>query len=154
MSPIVDINNDGVDELLWGERCIELDKGTLKASVQTWDFIPRDKGEAIHGEALYEYEKYPEDKTEKDLERHVASAVRGHYKNFLSCIDKRTQPVSNINEGYISATSCILANVAMELGRTLKWDPKKGRIIGDEEANAMLERSYRSPWIHPTPENI
>ena len=137
----------------WGAT-IYGDKGTLKASVHTWDFIPRGKGEALHGEALYEYEKYPEDKTEKDLERHVASAVRGHYKNFLSCIDKRTQPVSNINEGYISATSCILANVAMELNRTLKWDPKKGRVIDDDQANALLARRYRAPWIHPTPESV
>ena len=38
MSPIVDINNDGVDELLWGERCIELDKGKLLfcADEKTW----------------------------------------------------------------------------------------------------------------------
>jgi len=39
MSPIVDINNDGVDELLWGERCIELDKGKLLfcADEKTWN---------------------------------------------------------------------------------------------------------------------
>lgn len=39
MSPIVDINNDGVDELLWGERCIELDKGKMLfcADEKTWN---------------------------------------------------------------------------------------------------------------------
>lgn len=39
MSPIVDINNDDVDELLWGERCIELDKGKMLfcADEKTWN---------------------------------------------------------------------------------------------------------------------
>jgi len=49
------------------------DKGTLKADVHKYEFIPRGKGERISGKALYEYDKYPEDETEKGLER--ASAL-------------------------------------------------------------------------------
>ena len=37
----------------------------------------------------------------------------------------------------------------MQLGRTLAWDPVKGSIIGDDEANRLLKRPYRSPWVHP-----
>ena len=45
------------------------DKGTLKASVMSYDFIPSGKGEPpIHEDVTYELEQYPEDKTEKDLE--------------------------------------------------------------------------------------
>ncbi|MHC4535563.1 MAG: Gfo/Idh/MocA family protein, partial [Planctomycetota bacterium] len=62
------------------------DKGTLKADVHKYDFIPRGRGEKAHGDALYEYDKFPEDETEKDLERHVASAVRRHWKNFLAAV--------------------------------------------------------------------
>jgi predicted dehydrogenase len=130
------------------------DKGTLKADVHKYDFIPRGRGQAAHGDALYEYDKYPEDETEKDLERHVASAVRAHYKNFLEMIETRGRPVSDIEEGYITATSCILANIACDLGRTLKWDPKKGQVIGDDEANLLLARPYRAPWVHPDPRNV
>ena len=54
------------------------DKGTLKVSVQSYDFIPLGKGKAVHRDVVYELEQYPEDKTEKDLERHVAPAIRGH----------------------------------------------------------------------------
>ena len=51
------------------------DKGTLKASVMSYDFIPSGKGEQpIHKDVTYEFEQFPEDKTEKDLERHVAPA--------------------------------------------------------------------------------
>jgi len=42
----------------------------------------------------------------------------------------------------------------MQLGRTLVWDPKAGRVVGDAEANRLLARPYRSPWVHPTPSNI
>jgi len=130
------------------------DKGTLKADVHKYDFIPRGKGEKAHGDALYEYDKYPEDKTEKDLERHVASAIRQHWKNFLSAIETRSKPVSDIEEGYITATACILANISCKLGRSLTWDPEKGRVVDDDEANRLLRRPYRQPWVHPEPESI
>jgi hypothetical protein len=59
----------------------------------------------------YELDEYPEDKTEKDLETHVAPAVAQHMKNFLSCIESRQKPVSDIEQGYMSAAACILANI-------------------------------------------
>jgi predicted dehydrogenase len=130
------------------------DKGTLKADVHKYKFIPQGKGEALEGKALYEYDKYPEDETEKDLERHVASAIRAHWRNFLEGVDTRSQPVSNIEQGAITANACILANMACKLGRTLIWDPEKGRIVGDDEADKLLARPYRSPWVHPDPERV
>ena len=131
------------------------DKGTLKVDVHKYDFIPRGRdGEKAHGDALYEYDKYPEDKTEKDLERHVAAPMRRHWKNFLAAVDSRGRPVSDIEEGYITAASCILANIACKLGRTLAWDPEKGRIVDDDEANGLLRRPYRQPWVHPDPQTV
>ncbi len=129
-------------------------KGTLKASVFKYEFIPDGRGEKLEGKALYEYDKFPEDETEKDLERHVASALRGHWRNFLEAVDTRGRPVSDIEEGYISAAACILANLSCRLGRTLVWDPDKGRVVGDDEANRLLRRPYRSPWVHPDPQTI
>jgi predicted dehydrogenase len=131
----------------WGAT-IYGDKGTLKLSVFSYDFIPA-SGTPVHKDVTYEYEQYPEDRTEKDLERHVAPAIRQHMKNFLANIDSRGKPVSDIEQGYISASSCILANIAMKLGRTLKWDPAQQRVVGDDEANRLLRRPYRAPWVHP-----
>ena len=102
----------------------------------------------------YELEQFPEDKTEKDLERHVAPAIRGHMKNLLECMKTRGRPVADIEEGYISTTACILANVSMKLGRTLEWDHAAGRVANDEEANRRLRRPYRSPWVHPDPGSV
>ncbi|MCA9195352.1 MAG: Gfo/Idh/MocA family oxidoreductase [Planctomycetales bacterium] len=130
------------------------DKGTLKLSVNSYDFIPAGRGDKIHGDVVMELEQYPEDKTEKDLERHVAPAVRGHMLDWLAAIENRGRPVADIEQGHISSVSCILANLAMKLGRTLEWDPAIHRVVGDDEANAMLARPYREPWVHPTPEKV
>ncbi len=127
------------------------DKGTLKASVMSYDFTPLGKGEPVHRDVTYELEQYPEDKIEKDLEKHVAPAIRYHMKDFLAAIEKRNKPVADIEEGYISTTSCILANLSMQLGRTLTWDAQKQRIANDVEANKLLRRPYRRPWVHPEP---
>ncbi|MBX5496359.1 MAG: Gfo/Idh/MocA family oxidoreductase, partial [Bryobacteraceae bacterium] len=129
------------------------DKGTLKASVMSYDFIPL-QGEPIHRDVTYELEQYPEDKTEKDLERHVAPAIRYHMKNFLASIDAGTKPVADIEEGHISTASCILANLSMNLGRSLTIDPHRQQIVGDEEATRLMRRPYRKPWIHPEPDKV
>ena len=62
--------------------------------------------------------------------------------------------MADIEQGHISTASCILANLRMKLGRTLAWDEKAGRVTGDEEANRLLLRPYRNPWVHPAPANV
>jgi hypothetical protein len=124
-------------------------KGTLECSVMGYTFTPIGGGEVIHKDVVYEFEQYPEDKTEKDLETHVAPAIRGHMKNLLECIASRGKPVADIEQGYISTASCILANMSMKLGRSLTWDSAKGQIANDDEANRLLARPYRGPWVHP-----
>ena len=126
------------------------DKGTLKLSVNSYDFIPQQRGaDAVHQDVVMELDQYPEDRTEKDLERHVAPAIRGHMVDFLNAIASRGKPVADIEQGHISTASCILANMFMELGRALSWDAQKGEILKDAEANQKLARAYRSPWNHP-----
>ena len=125
------------------------DKGTLKASVMSYDFTPNGSGETIHRDVTYEREQYPEDVTEKDIEIHVCPAVRRHMKDFLAAIASRGRPVADIEQGHISTASSILANLSMKLGRTLVWDAEKGCVRGDEEANRLLCRPYRGPWEHP-----
>jgi len=128
------------------------EKGTLKASVQSYDFTPQGGGPAIHKDWVNELEQYPEDKTEKDLEKHVAPAIRGHMRDLLACIASRGRPVADIEQGCISSVACILANLALQLGRTLTWDAAAGCVRGDEEANRLLRRPYRAPWTHPEPD--
>ena len=130
------------------------DKGTMKASVMSYDFVPADGGLAVHKDVTYELEQFPEDKTEKDLERHVAPAIRAHMKNLLECTATRGRPVADIEEGHISTSACILANLSMQVGRTLEWDQAKGLVVGDLEANRLLRRPYRAPYVHPDARSV
>ena len=134
-------------------------KGTLKISVNSFDFIPRNiknnKQKSVHRDCVMELDKYPEDKTEKDLERHVAPAVRTHMLDFLNAVTNRSKPVADIEQGHISSVSCLLANISQKLGgRSLRWDSESHQVINDVEANALLARPYRAPWVHPTPNNV
>jgi predicted dehydrogenase len=125
------------------------ERGTLKVSVMRYDFTPLGRGKRIHRDVTYELDRYPEDRTERDLERHCAPAIRRHAQNFLEAIRTRGRPVADIEEGHISTASCILANLALRLNRTLAWDAEHQRVIGDDEANRLLRRPYRRPWVHP-----
>jgi predicted dehydrogenase len=125
------------------------EKGTLKVSAYSYDFNPLGKGEADHQEAVPEFEKYPEDKTEEGLDRRAARSLRCHVQDFLAAVATRGKPVADIVEAYISTASCILANLSLRLGRTLAWDAQKQRVANDEQANGLLRRPYREPWKHP-----
>jgi predicted dehydrogenase len=129
------------------------DRGTLKASVFDYDFTPQGKGTAISRSVKPDEEKgleqFPEDRTEKDLEKHCAPAIRAHMEDFLRAIDRRSRPVADIEQGHISSTACILANLSLQLGRTLEWDAAAGQVKNDPEANKLLRRPYRAPWVHP-----
>ncbi|MGE3308344.1 MAG: Gfo/Idh/MocA family protein [Limisphaerales bacterium] len=126
------------------------EKGVLKASTMRADFIPFDKSiQPIHFDCFYEREKYPEDVTEKSIELNAAPATRRHMLDFLAAIENRGRPVADIEQGHISTASCILANLAMQLGRTVSYDPAKKEVTGDPEATRLLRRPYRQPWRHP-----
>ena len=114
-------------------------------------FIPLDKQtKPIHFECVYETEKYPEDTTEKDIELNAAPATRRHMIDFLAAIEKRSRPIADLEEGHISTASCILANLAMDLGRSMVYDPKKRIVVNDRDATNHLRRTYRKPWRHPS----
>jgi predicted dehydrogenase len=133
----------------WGAT-VYGDKGTLKLSVHKYEFFPlHAKKPTLRGTPLIEEDKYPEDKTEKDLERHVASAVRVHMQDFLKAREARGKPVADIEQGHISTASCILANLSMKLGRSLTWDAAKHEVVNDAEANKLLKRPYRAGYAHP-----
>jgi predicted dehydrogenase len=131
------------------------EKGMLFGSTMKYDFFPEGNGEKIHQDVVYEKEKYPEDLKEERIELNAAPATRLHMLNFLEAIDKNTRPVADIEQGHISTASCIIANLSMQLGgRPLQYDALNHEIVSDPEATKLLQRSYRQPWVHPSPVNL
>lgn len=82
----------------------------------------------------------------KDGYEQVRDQFVPHVRNFLDCIKSRQQPVSDVEGGHKTAVACHLANIALKLGRTIRWDDAKEEIIGDREAAKLLVKEYRAPW--------
>jgi predicted dehydrogenase len=72
---------------------------------------------------------------------------QNHYSNWLECIRSRQRAICDAEVGCRSGTVCHLGIIATRLGRPLKWDPTAERFINDAEADRMLSRPMRSPWI-------
>lgn len=69
-----------------------------------------------------------------------------HRRNFLECVRSRKTPAAPPEIGHRTTTICHLGNIALLLGRTLRWDPDKEEFIGDEQADRMRVRAMRAPW--------
>jgi predicted dehydrogenase len=69
-----------------------------------------------------------------------------HKANWLECIKSRTETIAPAEIGHRSCTVCLLGDIAMRLGRKLRWNPDTEQFVGDDEANKMLWRPMRSPW--------
>jgi predicted dehydrogenase len=70
-------------------------------------------------------------------------APGNHMGNFFECIEDRGTPISDVWSHHRTMTSCHLCNIALMLGRELRWDPKAERFIDDDQANALLSRKSR-----------
>ncbi len=75
-----------------------------------------------------------------------------HYKNFTDAARAKDKKMLNgpVETAYMAASLAHLGNIAYRLGRTLNFDPQKEMFVGDKEANAMLTRKYRAPYLVPT----
>jgi myo-inositol 2-dehydrogenase/D-chiro-inositol 1-dehydrogenase len=69
-----------------------------------------------------------------------------HKGNLLECIASRRETVAPVEVAHRSCTVCLLGEIAMRLGRKLKWNPEKEEFVNDEQANRMIEKPMRSPW--------
>ena len=69
-----------------------------------------------------------------------------HHGNWLESIVSRKQPISPVEIGHRSCSTCLLHHIAMKLKRKIYWDPMNERFLNDDEANAMLNRPHRFPY--------
>lgn len=97
-----------------------------------------------HGWQLFGPRNEPREKMESKIDSLF------HHRNFLDSIRSEKRPNADVEIGHLSATLCHLGNMATRLGRTLNFDPKTEQILGDEEAAAMVRRTYRDGhWAVP-----
>ncbi|MCA9156380.1 MAG: Gfo/Idh/MocA family oxidoreductase, partial [Planctomycetales bacterium] len=94
--------------------------------------LPRDK-----------FQVYSHDNLDRPERFGKLDAITNHMGNFFDCLTSRHKPVSDVWSQHRSVSTCHLGNIAMRVGRSLKWDPTAETFPGDAEANALLRREQR-----------
>jgi hypothetical protein len=81
----------------------------------------------------------------------TGSGLGDHYADFINAIRANDQKLAqgDIRDGFYSCAVMHLGNISYRLGRTLEFDPVKMKFINDPEADAMLTREYRAPFVVP-----
>ena len=69
-----------------------------------------------------------------------------HVRDFLDCVKTRRQPKGNAAGACNAHIACHAANIALHLGRQLKYDTTRHEFINDEEANRLRSEALREPW--------
>ena len=69
-----------------------------------------------------------------------------HHEDFFTCMRTRARPISDVEVGHRSASICHLTNIAADLRRPIRWDPRAEEIIGDPVATRLLDRPRRAPY--------
>lgn len=100
------------------------------------------------------YETYLGDKREKGPSRSESGELGLHFQNWFDAIRARDMSIQNgpVQTGHLSSSLAHLGNISYRLGRQLQFDPVAERFIGEgeNEANGMLSRDYRAPYLLPT----
>jgi hypothetical protein len=77
--------------------------------------------------------------------------VGDHYSNFIAAIRANDQKLAqgDIREGFYSCALMHLGNISYRLGKSLEFDPVRMKFINAPDADAMLTREYRKPFVVP-----
>ena len=123
--------NDNVD--FKNGILFEGDKGRI--------FVNRGKLEGKPIEQLTDADK-------KEIDEWIVKLCKGkepgnHMKNFFDCIEDRGKPISDVWSHHRTMTTCHLCNIALMLGRELRWNPKAEEFIGDDQATELMSRESR-----------
>lgn len=102
-----------------------------------WTFYPREKSKSVIRE-------------EPQLHEPDSQNIPELWVDFLRAIDEGGSPVCDIEIGHRSTNLSLLGMLSLKLGRSVVWDGEKETIPEDPEANELLERPYRDPWVYPT----
>lgn len=88
---------------------------------------------------LYDYDNLSRPERSGKLD-----AIVNHMGNFFDCVESRRTPLSDVESQHRSISVCHLSNLALKLGRRLRWDDSSQMFPGDPEANGLLKRPQRS----------
>ncbi|MFQ6132473.1 MAG: Gfo/Idh/MocA family protein [Armatimonadota bacterium] len=103
-----------------------------------WVHVNR-KGIRAHPESLLDVTLGPDELRLQESDNHTG--------NFLDSIRTRRDPVAPVAAGHLASTLGLLADIAARVRRRLRWDPAAERFVNDDEADGLLARPMRPPWV-------
>ncbi len=115
--------------------------GTKWIGTDGWVWVTRNNAFESSKSELEDARSLPE-----ELRKVKLYESRDHFGNFLDCVKSRKPTITPVEVAHHSAIPGHLGLIAMQTGRTIKWDAKKEVIIGDADASKLLTREYRGPW--------
>jgi predicted dehydrogenase len=90
-----------------------------------------------------EFKLYDFDNLDRPPRAGKLDAIVNHMGNFYDCIISRQTPISDVETQHRSVTACHLGNIALKLGRPVKWNPAEERFVDDAEADKLMVRPQR-----------
>jgi predicted dehydrogenase len=103
-----------------------------------WTFYPsRSSDKVVHEDPKFDNEK----------DGHNVTPL---WANFIQAIETGKRPVADVEVGHQATTMSLLGMLSLKAGRSIEWDGEKEQIVNDPEANKLLKREYRAPWVYPT----
>ena len=91
----------------------------------------------------------PTEKMAPQLDKPDDQNIAPLWTDFIDCIETGKTPVCDIEHGHRSSTMALLGMLTLKLGRSVAWDGEKQTILNDPEAQKLLAREYRAPWVYP-----
>ncbi|AMV18703.1 Gfo/Idh/MocA family protein [Planctomyces sp. SH-PL14] len=90
-----------------------------------------------------DYQVYKHDNLDRPELSGKIDAIKNHMASFADAIRGRHETISDITSQHRSASACHLGNIALRLGRPLRWNPESERFVGDAEADSFIQREQR-----------
>ncbi len=101
-----------------------------------WTFYPHDeKATPIHEDA--------------QLQEPDGHNLKLLWKDFMDSIREGKNPIADVESAHRSTSLTLLGMLSLKVGRSIRWDGEKERILDDPEAQSLLRRPYRAPWVYP-----
>jgi len=142
---------DGTPMRIWNK----FPNGVRFIGEKGWIFVSRGSMKATasdptaHGPALKALDASDPKLLQGEIganEIHLYKHRGQHHQNWIDCIRSRKPTIVPVETAHRSCSACLVAHIAMRLGRKLQWDPAAEKFVGDTQANAMLARPERAPY--------
>lgn len=111
-------------------------------------------GTAFHGDAGWVQVDRSRIQTSPETLREIAAgsgeiklnSSDHHVRNYIECVRSRKDPVSDIETAVQGDIICQISDIAIRLGRPVRWDTLREQFVDDPEASQRLTRAMRDPW--------